>query len=45
MSRSGDQLRVTFDLGSAPVDALLELLQVFEEMGATEGLLFSPPAG
>jgi hypothetical protein len=40
----GDALRVQVDLGSAPVDALVDLLEVFGKMGARDGLVFTPDA-
>ena len=39
-----DVLQVQVDLGSAPVDALIDLLEVFGKMGAKEGLVFTPEA-
>jgi hypothetical protein len=39
-----DVIQVQVDLGSAPVDALMDLLEVFGKMGAKEGLVFTPTA-
>lgn len=41
-SDGGEMLRVQIDLGSAPTDALLELLDVFDDMGCREGLVYTP---
>jgi hypothetical protein len=41
-SESGELLRVQVDLGSAPSDALVELLGVFGQMGCRDGLVYTP---
>ena len=40
----GDALRVQVDLGSAPPEALIDLLETFGKMGARDGLVFTPDA-
>jgi hypothetical protein len=36
------RLRIDVDLGTAPVDAFLELLEVVADSGATQGVVFTP---
>jgi hypothetical protein len=42
VSATGEYYRVKVDLGSAPSDALVELLEVLARAGCTDGIVYTP---